>query len=83
MLVEGSSKAIKRGPDGVETQVMQYTSGQYFGERALLTNELRAASIVATSAVQCLSLDRGTFQRLLGPLDEILKRNMDEYNKYA
>ena len=83
MLAEGTAKAIKRSADGNEQEVMSYTPGKYFGERALLTNELRAASIVATSAVQVLSLDRATFQRLLGPLDPILKRNMEEYKKYA
>ena len=62
---------------------MQYQAGSYFGERALLTNDVRAASIIATSAVKCLSLERETFKRLLGPLDDILKRNMEAYAKYA
>ena len=83
MLVDGTAIALKRGPDGTETQVMSYEPGKYFGERALLTNDLRAASIVATSDCQTLSLDRATFNRLLGPLDNILKRNMEEYKKYA
>jgi len=83
MLVEGTAKAVKRSADGVDVQVMSYTAGKYFGERALLTKEPRAASILATSEVQCLSLDRATFTRMLGPLDEILKRNMEEYKKYA
>lgn len=82
MLSEGTAKAVKRSPDGAETQVMQYQQGSYFGERALLMNDLRAASIVATSDVTCLTLDRNTFKRLLGPLDDILKRNMDDYKKY-
>ena len=46
-------------------------------------NDVRAASIVASSDVDCLSLERDTFKRLLGPLDDILKRNMEEYKKYA
>lgn len=29
-------------------EVMKYKKGKYFGERALLTNEARAANIVAT-----------------------------------
>lgn len=55
----------------------------YFGERALLMNDLRAASVIATSDVQVLSLERATFKRLLGPLDDILRRNMEQYKKYA
>lgn len=83
MLSEGSAKAMKRSADGTEAEVKQYQQGHYFGERALLMNDLRAASIVATSACKCLTLDRATFKRLLGPLDVILMRNMEEYKKYA
>ena len=62
---------------------MEYQSSQYFGERALITNDMRAANIIATSDVlRCLSLERDTFKRLLGPLDDLLKRNMDLYVKF-
>jgi hypothetical protein len=30
-----------------------------------------------------LALERATFTRVFGNLDEIMKRNMEEYNKYA
>jgi cAMP-dependent protein kinase regulator len=63
---------------------MDYQPGQYFGERALLMNEARAATICVTSeSCTVLSLDRGAFQRLLGPLDKILMRNMDQYKKFS
>lgn len=61
---------------------MDYAAGQYFGERALLTNEVRAANIIATEDARCLCLERVVFDRLLGNLDELLKRNMDAYNKF-
>ena len=81
----GTAIATKNNPDSKEeTKVMDYESGAYFGERALLTNDVRAANIVATAAeVVCLTLERDTFVRILGPLDEILKRNMEQYKKYA
>jgi cAMP-dependent protein kinase regulator len=62
--------------------VMCYKKGQYFGERALLTNDMRAASIVVTSE-ECivLTLQRDTFTRLMGKLEDILRRNMEEYQK--
>lgn len=82
MVSEGSAKAVKRSADGTEAEVKTYQSGHYFGERALLMNDLRAASIIATSSCKCLSLTRATFKRLLGPLDVILMRNMEEYKKY-
>lgn len=62
---------------------MDYKKGMYFGERALLQNDSRAANVIATSNVVCLSLDRDTFKRLLGPLDEILRRNMEVYKNYS
>jgi len=63
---------------------MNYKKGDYFGERALLTNEARAANIIVTSD-ECVlvSLERETFKRLLGNLEEILARNMDVYNKFT
>ena len=50
MLTDGTAKAIKR-TETEELEVMQYQAGSYFGERALLMNDLRAASIIATSDV--------------------------------
>lgn len=44
-------------------------------------NDLRAANIIATSeVVECLSLERDTFIRMLGTLESLLKRNMEVYN---
>ena len=62
---------------------MQYKPGDYFGELALLRNEPRAANIIAVSKLKCVSLERNSFKRLLGPLDNILMRNMEAYKNYA
>jgi len=78
MVIEGTCKAVKDGKD-----VKDYQSGDFFGERALLKDEPRAADIVATSEVCCVSLDRDSFKRLLGPLEEILGRNEEEYKKFC
>ena len=81
-VVEGEAVA-KKVIDGEEKQVMQYKAGDYFGERALLKGEPRAASIVCTSEdVRVVSLERDSFKRLLGPLDDILKRNMELYLQF-
>jgi len=48
---------------------------QYFGERALLNNEPRAATIkVISGSARVLALDRESFNLLLGPLEDIFKR---------
>lgn len=62
---------------------MHYKAGDYFGELALLKNEPRAANVIAKTNLKCVSLDRNSFKRLLGPLDEILKRNIDAYKNYV
>jgi CRP-like cAMP-binding protein len=45
--------------------------GLYFGERALLTGEPRAANITALTNVVLMALDRESFTSLLGPLKEV------------
>jgi len=81
LISEGTASAYKKA-EGQEKKVKDYTRGNYFGERALLTSEMRAASIVVTSD-ECtvLTLQRDTFNRLLGSLEDILRRNMEEYQK--
>jgi cAMP-dependent protein kinase regulator len=82
-IVDGEAVATK-DVHGEVKQVMQYRAGDYFGERALLKKEPRAANIVATSeTLEVVSLDKDSFVRLLGPLEVILKRNMETYAKYS
>lgn len=77
---EGECIATKTFVSGQKPQeVMQYKSGDYFGELALLKNEPRAANIIAKTDCKVLSIDRRTFKRLLGPLEEMLKRNVSKY----
>ena len=84
LVSEGTCIATKMR-EGAEQpeKVMDYSSGSYFGERALIMNDVRRANIEVTSE-ECsvLSLERDTFIRLLGPLDELLKRNMDAYKQF-
>ena len=84
LIAEGTAIATKQLNEAEPTKVKDYIKGNYFGERSLLTSENRAANIVVTSD-DCvvLSLERDTFNRLLGSLDDILKRNMEEYHKFA
>ena len=84
LISEGTADATKSIDGKPPVKVKDYKRGDYFGERALLTKDLRAANIVVTSdSCICLSLERDSFARLLGPLDDILRRNMDEYMKFA
>ncbi len=48
MILDGEAQAHKNQAGGQNAHVYDYKSGDYFGERALLTNEARAASIIVT-----------------------------------
>ena len=39
--------------------------------------------MTAVRATKCLAMDRAAFLRLLGPLSEMLERNMELYSRYA
>lgn len=55
----------------------------YFGEIALILDRPRAATVTARGPLKCVKLDRGRFERVLGPCSEILKRNIQQYNSYV
>lgn len=83
LIEEGECVATKgQGADQVE--LMHYhTPGQYFGERSLLKGEPRAANVIAKTVCKLVSLDRHSFKRMMGPLDTIMRRNMDSYEAYV
>lgn len=65
--------------DSKSRQVCILEPGQYFGERALLTSEPRAASVIASEASTLLKLDASAFSLLLGPLEDIMQGKMTHY----
>lgn len=70
LLQEGAAVATKTLQAGqAPQQVMEYKVGDYFGERALIKNEPRAANVVASTDCLMVSMDRHSVKRLLGPLE--------------
>lgn len=84
IIISGNAVATKSLNGAAQpTTVKDYGPSDYFGERALLKSEPRAANVISTSELKVATIDRDSFMRLLGPLDTILQRNMDQYIAHA
>eukprot|EP00574_Skeletonema_japonicum_P014733 CAMPEP_0201717114 /NCGR_PEP_ID=MMETSP0593-20130828/2925_1 /ASSEMBLY_ACC=CAM_ASM_000672 /TAXON_ID=267983 /ORGANISM="Skeletonema japonicum, Strain CCMP2506" /LENGTH=397 /DNA_ID=CAMNT_0048207081 /DNA_START=82 /DNA_END=1275 /DNA_ORIENTATION=+ len=79
LIKEGNVVCTKLQSDGSVKEVKRLTSGEYFGELALLTEKPRQATITAEGKLSCLSINRETFNRLVC-MKELLVRNMGTYN---
>lgn len=75
-LVEsGEAEVYKSGTD---SPVKHYQKGDFFGELALLNDAPRAATIVAKTDIKVATLGKSAFQRLLGPVEGIMRRTRYE-----
>ncbi|KAL7274825.1 hypothetical protein RUND412_002256 [Rhizina undulata] len=61
--------------NGIAELVRTLSKGDYFGELALLNDAPRAATVMAKTKMKVASLGKEGFQRLLGPVTEIMRRN--------
>ena len=80
---DGAAVCYQVDAEGENKVVATLSTGNYFGEIALLTTKPRQATVKASGSLNVLALDRSTFTRVFGSLDEMMKRNIEEYNKYA
>lgn len=76
IISEGKVKVHEIGLGDSQGVVQTYSQGDYFGERALLTGEPRAANVTAISDVMTEATDRQTFERTFGPFVELMDVEM-------
>jgi CRP-like cAMP-binding protein len=51
--------------------------GAYFGERALATNEPRAANVIAKTKGSVFRIDRKKFEKILGKFSRVIMKSQD------
>ena len=82
VISRGHAVAVKRDtPDAPERELMQLHESMYFGERALLNNDTRAATVRAVGKLQCAYITRPEFEGLLGSLEALLQEDRKKREK--
>lgn len=71
LIESGEVEVFKKG-EGDNGPIATLGSGQFFGEKALLSEDVRQATCIASSDVKCLYLMREDFVLMLGNLQDLL-----------
>ena len=80
MIEDGTVNVFKNGSG--ETPISTLTTGSFFGEKALFSDDVRQETYIAKSDVTVLYLVRNDFVRLLGDnMDKLLNQSLDSKNK--
>ena len=70
-LIESGTVDVFKNDKG-DKPVATLTKGQFFGEKALISEDVRQATCIATTDVRCVTLMREDFVRMLGNLQDLL-----------
>lgn len=74
IIKEGEAVVYQTTPQGQQKKVNHLFKADFFGERALLQEEPRMATVEAYTRLVCLTLKRDTFVEILGPLEQLMAR---------
>eukprot|EP01040_Poterioochromonas_malhamensis_P000965 gene964-1024_t len=78
IIAEGDVGVFRADETGKEKKLTVLHQGGYFGEKALLKEDVRQASCIAESRVVCLTLGREDFIDMLGSLDDMMNKDKAE-----
>lgn len=78
IIAEGEVGVYRTEADGKEVKLATLRQGAYFGEKALLKEDVRQASCIAESKVTCLTLGRDDFIDMMGTIDDIINKDRKE-----
>jgi CRP-like cAMP-binding protein len=65
-LIQSGTVVVTQG----SKELTRLSTGSYFGELALISNEPRKATVTSVTALQCYTIDKLTFTSVLGSLQE-------------
>jgi serine/threonine protein kinase/CRP-like cAMP-binding protein len=64
-------------PGAPEVEMIRLYPQEFFGERALITNDVRKANVIAVGPVECLVLERSNFLALLNDVQDDMKNEIN------
>jgi cAMP-dependent protein kinase regulator len=78
ILQSGSVKCTEVGAGDAQYQNLElHAQGDFFGERALITGEPRAATVTAMTMTTCYTIDKQTFETVLGDFHAAISKAND------
>lgn len=83
IILDGTVSVYVADKSGVEAKVATLSKGDYFGEKALLSSDVRGATCIADGTVTCLTLERDEFLSMFGSFDELLNKDPNAHVEAA
>jgi len=81
VIKSGTAKVLLNSPGGGESrELATLSTGKFFGERALLKSDVASATIKVAEGghLVCYTCDRDTFTAVLGPLQDLIDKEMEK-----
>jgi len=73
VITKGEAKVLRTEDENEPDKVLaELKEGAYFGERALLKNDRRFASVMAVTELETMCITREGFENVLGPLQDLV-----------